>query len=105
MRGKKTHPLAHSGFGLVEEIQGNAPLLSPLYLSRIGNQQKSGGGRKRSSRVLCRRLSFRRGIHTTIIERRLDVHKRADGIKEFEKACVFNPVSNLSFGEGEQGLF
>ena len=45
------------------------------------------------------------GFHTTIIERGTDVHKRAEGIREFEKTGVFNPVSNYAFGEGGAGTF
>lgn len=45
------------------------------------------------------------GILTTIIERGTDVHKRAEGIREFEKTGVFNPVSNYAFGEGGAGTF
>ncbi|MDP3015979.1 MAG: FAD-dependent monooxygenase [Deltaproteobacteria bacterium] len=45
------------------------------------------------------------GFHTTIIERGTDVHRRAEGIREFEKTGVFNPVSNYAFGEGGAGTF
>lgn len=45
------------------------------------------------------------GILTTIIERGTDVYKRAEGVREFEKTGVFNPVSNYAFGEGGAGTF
>lgn len=45
------------------------------------------------------------GIQTTIIERGAEVHKRAEGIREFERIGVFNPVCNYAFGEGGAGTF
>lgn len=45
------------------------------------------------------------GFDTTLVERGTEVKKRAEGIREFEKTGVFNPVSNYAFGEGGAGTF
>jgi uncharacterized protein len=45
------------------------------------------------------------GFNTTIIERGVEVISRANGIKDFERTGVFNPVCNYSFGEGGAGTF
>ena len=45
------------------------------------------------------------GFDTTIIERGADVAKRADGINDFEKTGIFNPICNYAFGEGGAGTF
>jgi uncharacterized protein len=45
------------------------------------------------------------GFNVTLIERGLDVRKRAEGIKRFEEMGEFDPVSNYAFGEGGAGTF
>ena len=45
------------------------------------------------------------GFNTTLIERGGDVKKRTEGIGEFEKTGLFDPVSNYAFGEGGAGTF
>ena len=45
------------------------------------------------------------GFNTTLIERGAEVDKREEGIRQFEKTGIFNPVSNYAFGEGGAGTF
>jgi len=45
------------------------------------------------------------GFDVTLIERGLDVDKRAKSIGKFEKEGVFNPLGNYAFGEGGAGTF
>ena len=45
------------------------------------------------------------GFDTAIIERGADVGKRAEGISNFEKTGILNPVCNYAFGEGGAGTF
>ncbi len=45
------------------------------------------------------------GFDVTIIDRGTRVDTRANGIFEFEKSGIFNPVSNYPFGEGGAGTF
>jgi len=53
----------------------------------------------------CAFVLQKAGFNTTLIERGQDVKKRIEGIGEFEKTGVFNPVSNYAFGEGGAGTF
>ena len=91
---------------LSEEIQGNAPLLPPSLSVPYRKTSKKavvvGSGPAGFFAAFVLQMA---GIHTTIIERGSDVHKRAEGIREFEKTGVFNPVSNYAFGEGGAGTF
>ncbi|MCP4178466.1 MAG: FAD-binding protein [bacterium] len=45
------------------------------------------------------------GFNVTLIERGSEVINRANGIKEFERTGIFNPLCNYSFGEGGAGTF
>jgi uncharacterized FAD-dependent dehydrogenase len=45
------------------------------------------------------------GFKTQIIERGCDVNKRDEGIQNFEKTGIFDPLSNYAFGEGGAGTF
>ncbi|MCX6304165.1 MAG: FAD-dependent monooxygenase [Bacteroidetes bacterium] len=45
------------------------------------------------------------GFDTILLERGASVGKRAQGILQFEKTGVFNPVANYAFGEGGAGTF
>ena len=45
------------------------------------------------------------GFDTLLLERGAEVAKRAQGIVQFEKTGVFNPVANYAFGEGGAGTF
>jgi len=53
----------------------------------------------------CAFVLQKAGFNTTLIERGADVKKRAEGIGEFERTGLFNPVSNYAFGEGGAGTF
>lgn len=91
---------------LSEEIMGDAPDISPsltIPYRQAGEKAivvGSGPAGFFSAFVLQQA-----GIQTTIIERGAEVHTRAEGIREFEKTGVFNPVSNYAFGEGGAGTF
>jgi hypothetical protein len=91
---------------LSKEITGGAPEIPPPLA--IPNQNKGkkavvvGSG---PAGFFAAFVLQKAGIQTTIIERGTDVHKRVEGIRNFEKSGVFNPVSNYAFGEGGAGTF
>jgi len=45
------------------------------------------------------------GFDTILLERGMEVAKRGEGIRHFEKGGPFNPVANYAFGEGGAGTF
>lgn len=45
------------------------------------------------------------GFNCTIIERGMDVDKRAKAIRNFEKSATFSETGNYAFGEGGAGTF
>lgn len=47
----------------------------------------------------------RAGFSTMILEKGAEVADREEGILQFEKTGVFNPVANYAFGEGGAGTF
>ncbi|MBA4373078.1 MAG: FAD-dependent oxidoreductase [Thermodesulfovibrio sp.] len=91
---------------LSSEIEGGEPDISPsLTIPQHQTAEKaivvgSGPAGFFSAFVLQKA-----GIQTTLIERGAEVHKRAEGIREFERTGVFNPVCNYAFGEGGAGTF
>ena len=91
---------------LSDEVIGGAPLLFPsLDIPCQKNNKKaivvgSGPAGFFSAFVLQKA-----GIDTTLIERGTNVHKRAEGIRKFEKTGVFDPFGNYAFGEGGAGTF
>jgi uncharacterized FAD-dependent dehydrogenase len=91
---------------LSEELDGGVPdLPPPLLIPHRQTREKAlvvGSGPAGFFSALVLQSA---GIQTTIIERGAEVRKRAEGIREFEKTGVFNPVSNYAFGEGGAGTF
>jgi len=91
---------------LSEEIIGDAPVVSPPltipYQEKRGKAVVVGSG---PAGFFSAFVLQKAGIQTTIIERGAEVHKRAEGIREFERSGVFSPVSNYAFGEGGAGTF
>ncbi|MBI5848032.1 MAG: FAD-dependent monooxygenase [Nitrospirae bacterium] len=91
---------------LSDEIDGGSPLLFPSLNIPYQRKNKkavvvgSGPAGFFSAYVLQKA-----GFDTTLIERGTDVYKRAEGIREFEKTGVFNPMGNYVFGEGGAGTF
>ncbi len=91
---------------LSDEVSGGNPLLFPsLDIPHKKRNKKaivvgSGPAGFFSAFVLQKA-----GFDTTLIERGTDVHKRTEGIREFEKTGVFNPIANYAFGEGGAGTF
>ena len=93
---------------LSEEIEGDddAPVMSrPLNIPHQKRTEKAVVVGSGPAGFFSAFVLQKAGIHTTIIERGTDVHKRTGGIKEFEKTGVFNPLSNYAFGEGGAGTF
>ena len=89
-----------------KEIQGVAPAILPSlnipYRKRTEKAVVVGSG---PAGFFCAFVLQKAGFNTTLIERGLDVKKRAEGIKEFEKTGLFNSASNYAFGEGGAGTF
>ena len=91
---------------LSNEIKGDAPDMRPSltipYQEKRGKAVVIGSG---PAGFFSAFVLQKAGFQTTIIERGAVVHKRAEGIREFEKTGVFNPLSNYAFGEGGAGTF
>ncbi|MBI5075704.1 MAG: FAD-dependent monooxygenase [Nitrospirae bacterium] len=91
---------------LSDEIDGGAPLFSPSldipYQKRGKNAVVVGSG---PAGFFSAFVLQKAGFDTTLIERGADVHKRTEGIREFEKTGVFDSISNYAFGEGGAGTF
>ncbi len=91
---------------LSDEVAGCAPLLCPSldipYKKRKEKAVVVGSG---PAGFFSAFVLQKAGIDTTLIERGTDVYKRAEGIREFEKTGVFNPIANYAFGEGGAGTF
>ena len=91
---------------LSDEVDEAAPLLCPSldipYKKRKEKAVVVGSG---PAGFFSAFVLQKAGIDTTLIERGTDVHKRAEGIREFEKTGVFNPIANYAFGEGGAGTF
>ena len=91
---------------LSEQIKGAAPTtassLNIPYRKRMKQVVVVGSG---PAGFFCAFVLQKAGFSTTLIERGSDVKKRAEGIREFEKTGLFNPVSNYAFGEGGAGTF
>ena len=88
------------------ELSGDAPEISPPlaipYRNRGEKALVVGSG---PAGFFAAFVLQKAGITTTIIERGSELHKRVEGIKDFEKTGAFNPVSNYAFGEGGAGTF
>ncbi|MBU0693322.1 MAG: NAD(P)-binding protein [Candidatus Omnitrophica bacterium] len=88
-----------------KQIKGAPPAISLLnipYRKRTKKAVVVGSG---PAGFFCAFVLQKAGFNTTLIERGSDVKKRAEGIREFEKTGLFNPVSNYVFGEGGAGTF
>ena len=89
-----------------KQIKGAVPAISPPlnipYRKRTEKVAVVGSG---PAGFFCAFVLQKAGFHATLIERGRDVKKRAEGIREFEKTGLFNPVSNYAFGEGGAGTF
>jgi uncharacterized protein len=91
---------------LSEELKGEAPvLLPPMTVPFRKRREKAVVVGSGPAGFFSAFVLQKAGIHTTIIERGSEVRKRAEGIREFEKSAVFNPISNYAFGEGGAGTF
>lgn len=91
---------------LSDDVVGGAPLLLPSldvpYEKRNKKAVVVGSG---PAGFFSAFVLQKAGFETTLIERGADVHKRAEGIRMFEKTGVFNPKGNYAFGEGGAGTF
>lgn len=91
---------------LSEEIKGEGPLISPSlnipYRKRKERVVVVGSG---PAGFFSAFVLQKAGFHATLVERGSEVNKRAEGIREFERTGVFNPVCNYAFGEGGAGTF
>ncbi len=91
---------------LSDEFSGGAPLLFPSldihYRKRNEKAIVVGSG---PAGFFSAFVLQKAGIETTLIERGSEVHARAEGIRDFEKTGVFNPMGNYAFGEGGAGTF
>ncbi|MBI5632561.1 MAG: FAD-dependent monooxygenase [Nitrospirae bacterium] len=91
---------------LSDDVSGGSPLLFPSldipYQKRKEKAVVVGSG---PAGFFSAYILQKAGIATTLIERGTDVHTRAEGIREFEKTGVFNPLGNYAFGEGGAGTF
>ena len=91
---------------LSEEVKGEGPLISPSlsvpYQKRKEKVVVVGSG---PAGFFSAFVLQKAGFATTLVERGSEVNKRAEGIREFERTGVFNPVCNYAFGEGGAGTF
>ena len=91
---------------LSDEVDGGDPFLFPSldipYKKRKEKAVVVGSG---PAGFFSAFVLQKAGIETTLIERGTDVLKRAEGIREFEKTGIFNPMGNYAFGEGGAGTF
>ncbi len=91
---------------LSAEIDGGAPLLFPsLDIPHKKRTEKAVVVGSGPAGFFSAFILQKAGFDTTLIERGTEVHKRAEGIREFEKTGVFNPMGNYAFGEGGAGTF
>lgn len=91
---------------LSDEVAGGAPLMFPSldipYQKRNIKAVVVGSG---PAGFFSAYVLQKAGINTTLIERGTDVRTRTEGIREFEKSGIFNPIGNYAFGEGGAGTF
>ncbi len=91
---------------LSEEIKGGAPEICPsITIPHQENGKKAVVVGSGPAGFFSAFILQKAGIQTTIIERGSAVHKRVQGIREFESTGVFDPVGNYAFGEGGAGTF
>ena len=89
-----------------KQIKETARVISPPlnipYRKREKKMAVVGSG---PAGFFCALVLQKAGFNTTLIERGQDINKRVEGIREFEKTGLFNPVCNYAFGEGGAGTF
>jgi uncharacterized FAD-dependent dehydrogenase len=91
---------------LSKEITGDPPLMSrPLTIPCRQRKEKAVVVGSGPAGFFSAFALQKAGIHTTIIERGSDVHKRAEGIREFEKTGVLIPSAITRLVRAVQARF
>ncbi len=89
-----------------DEITGGQPPLYPSldipYKKKAGKAVVVGSG---PAGFFSAYILQKAGFDTTLIDRGADVQRRAEGIRQFERSGVFDPMGNYAFGEGGAGTF